>query len=91
VKRRKWDALILDTLEQHQDWQGEPVDVQELIDAVIDNTTLAPQRPTVLKHIYRLVGEGKLNKSFTISLPGPVDGYAETLPADSLMCGIFRP
>ena len=71
MKRAKWDELIIDAVIRCSDYQGEAVDVQEVIDDFMDNCVMPPQRPTVLKHILRLVGEGKLEKSFTVAYCRP--------------------
>lgn len=80
MKREKWDALILTALYGQQDYPGEPIDIQDAVDYILSVTVLQPQRHTVIKHIYRLVGEGKLNKSSTIALAN-----------SDLELGIFRP
>lgn len=71
MKRAKWDTLIIDAVIRCSEYQEQHVDVQEVIDDFMDNCVMPPQRHTVLKHILRLVGEGKLEKSFTIAYCQP--------------------
>lgn len=76
MKRAKWDKLIIDAVVSCSDYQGEHVDVQAVIDEVMDSCVMPPQRPTVLRHIRRLVGEDRLETSFTVAYCRPPEGLS---------------